>query len=513
MTTLLCAYVFHKEKYIDFLRSVNPEGILLYVGKEKLLNTYSDVIVCKDLKDNIEEHVEFLSFTAWYAVSKNKLFFNYDLIAIFEYDCIPDETFVKSLSKIINITKNCDIIAALKSDNQNFLRDIDKNKFMNFCSNLDLKTSLLANNTIWYPSTNFVMKRSFLDSFVNFFWPKALEILKNDYEHVKYYHERIFHCFISSQNSSVITAHPHFTHYQLKSHVSNVNDTDNETIHNCHFITYSDAKYRHSATRICNEMINVCKYQTIFTEKDVDDDFKRNSNVDWNNSIGGGFWLWKPYIIHKKLESLSENSCLFYCDSGSRIENANFLKKNILNFIESKNEIYAFQMSDTDRNELQWTSQKVLSYLNIDASNLDGQIHATTFLLKNTPLVRKIVSEWYYAAKFRPDFFTNEHVYLLKHRHDQSVWSCLLKKERKQKLSEIKLVKDVIEEKNNGFGVFKSRARGEESCALSYCSRYKDLEKAFSFSIPHLQHHWENYGKKEERIFCSCYSQTHFLLL
>ena len=34
---------------------------------------------------------------------------------------------------------------------------------------------------------------------------------------------------------------------------------------------------------------------------------------------GGGYWIWKPYIISKMLEQINENDILVYIDAGCHI--------------------------------------------------------------------------------------------------------------------------------------------------------------------------------------------------
>ena len=48
---------------------------------------YEDHIVASRLPFNIEQHESLLTFTAWYAISKNK-FLKHHFIGIFEYDVI-----------------------------------------------------------------------------------------------------------------------------------------------------------------------------------------------------------------------------------------------------------------------------------------------------------------------------------------------------------------------------------------------------------------------------------------
>jgi len=54
-------------------------------GDTSKLKNIPNVIICRDLIDNIEEYPKLTSYTGWYAIWKNKLY-DSDYINLFEYD-------------------------------------------------------------------------------------------------------------------------------------------------------------------------------------------------------------------------------------------------------------------------------------------------------------------------------------------------------------------------------------------------------------------------------------------
>ena len=261
------------------------------------------------MQENIEEYPQFLSFTAWYAISKNKVDMdtegNDESIAIFEYDCLPiSETSIKNLQKNATLY---DVVGTSKINNS-FYTDIDKSLLDKTIENLDL---LVPPDLSWFSSTNFVMKRKFLDEFVELFWPYALDIINVlDRKNVAYYHERVFAAFLAKNMKDFQTTAfvcSEFKHFQMKSHSWGFNLREFQ----CTFVTYGDEKFRHSVSRISKEMKSVCENQLIYNETDIDDLFKLNSNIDWRTSLGGGYWLWKPYILSQALESVKTNETIF----------------------------------------------------------------------------------------------------------------------------------------------------------------------------------------------------------
>lgn len=51
--------------------------------------------------------------------------------------------------------------------------------------------------------------------------------------------------------------------------------------------------------------------------EDIEESFKEaNANI-LEYKRGNGLWIWKPYLIKKTLDSMTEGVILFYCDSGA----------------------------------------------------------------------------------------------------------------------------------------------------------------------------------------------------
>ena len=74
-------------------------------GDVEKIKNLPNVIICRDLVDNIEEYPKLTSYTGWYAIWKNKLY-NADYINLFEYDV--------DLHPDFNIILNNNIIPEIK---------------------------------------------------------------------------------------------------------------------------------------------------------------------------------------------------------------------------------------------------------------------------------------------------------------------------------------------------------------------------------------------------------------
>jgi hypothetical protein len=57
----------------------------------------------------------------------------------------------------------------------------------------------------------------------------------------------------------------------------------------------------------------------VFGADDLDDEFKLNFKDILREQRGGGYWIWKPYIIKKHLDKINDNDILIYMDAGCSI--------------------------------------------------------------------------------------------------------------------------------------------------------------------------------------------------
>ena len=94
----------------------------------------------------------------------------------------------------------------------------------------------------------------------------------------------------------------------------------------------------------CKQKENIFKNSGYFNhfdmygEDDVDEKFKQENKEIWYNSArGGGWWIWKPYLIYKKLQEMKDNDILVYFDSGCILCTTLEAKKRFNDYIELVN--------------------------------------------------------------------------------------------------------------------------------------------------------------------------------
>lgn len=214
------------------------------------------------------------------------------------------------------------------------------------------------------------------------------------------------------------------------------------------FVTYGDKKFKKSRERIVNEakqldLFTDCIMETedVFNDREFKEQLtnERFKQVATSNK-GGGYWLWKPYILYKHLSNLNEGDILVFSDAGCTITNNT-------NTINSFNEIFdKINTTNTNmvlnntlyHNELEkyYTKGDVLDYYNVyDKDNISNtlQLEGGRIILIKNKETMDIINQWWNTAKNRPDLFDDSQSRFpnkdgfIDHRHDQSNISILCK--------------------------------------------------------------------------------------
>ena len=161
-----------------------------------------------------------------------------------------------------------------------------------------------------------------------------------------------------------------------------------------HLITYGDSNYNKSKKRLCKEAEDTCWFDTI-TEYGPDDlptDFKDKFSEILSLPRGGGYWIWKPIIINKKLHEIDEDDILVYLDAGCTISKMG--EKRFFEYIKMVNESdkgsLSFQMTWTVEKE--YTIRELFNYYNISMDSdtaCSGQLIACIMMFKNNSNTKK----------------------------------------------------------------------------------------------------------------------------
>jgi len=213
-----------------------------------------------------------------------------------------------------------------------------------------------------------------------------------------------------------------------------------------HFISYGNKNFNNSKKRIFKEAIQSGWFNsvTMYNPKILDKDFVKKFKNILDCNRGGGFWLWKPYIILQKLNELKENDILIYLDAGCTI-NING-KKRFNEYIDvlmqNKKSIISFQLPYIEDD---WTIDQIFNYFNINEENIirkTGQILSGIIIIKKNEESLNLIKKWYNTIIDNPLLFTDYYNKFQKknnfkaNRHDQSIFSVLCK------LNNVQIIKD-----------------------------------------------------------------------
>ncbi len=197
-------------------------------------------------------------------------------------------------------------------------------------------------------------------------------------------------------------------------------------------INYAHGRYVQSQKYCCQTALeNGFDISKPYGLQDLDNQFLQSNSYTMSQSRGAGYWLWKPYLILKTLESMSNDDWLMYTDSGMHFA------RNPWEMITSKADemgekgIATFASIATNK---MFTKRDAFVLMDADTPLFTDAPHrmASVFVCRKTPFSLEFVREWLaYATDPRiitdlpntqglpnyPDFKD--------HRHDQSIMSIL----------------------------------------------------------------------------------------
>lgn len=199
------------------------------------------------------------------------------------------------------------------------------------------------------------------------------------------------------------------------------------------YINYADNKFIKAQKLALKAAKYIGKFDKVigYSRDDIDELFYNKNKKILDQERGGGFWLWKPYFINKTLEKISDGDYLFYSDSGA------FFLKNVENLIydlkEKNQDIMGFELPLIEK---QWSKKELFINLNCNEEEYyeSNQVMASFILIKKNNASSYFFRKYLYYScneinitdkcdnkiKQREDF--------IDHRHDQSIFSLLYKK-------------------------------------------------------------------------------------
>lgn len=145
---------------------------------------------------------------------------------------------------------------------------------------------------------------------------------------------------------------------------------------------------------------------------------------------GYGFWIWKPYIIHRQLLRMADGDILVYGDTGNSVTGTpNEFREAILSVVEygmlaeQHNRIGAHCKKDVIRR----------MGVNVDEYRFRPVPEANRIVIQNSPKMREALKEWYEACCDYRNIDESESEEtnfpeFVFHRWDQSVFAIIFNK-------------------------------------------------------------------------------------
>lgn len=214
------------------------------------------------------------------------------------------------------------------------------------------------------------------------------------------------------------------------------------------FISYGDEKFKKSLKQIKKEARGVGIFDIIKTYTPHDLPWSIKASPLFLFKKGGGYWIWKPYIIFDALQHCKENDIVYYTDAGCTL-NTNSKEWNIyLDEMQTHNAIffqyrsnasyegwasYCKEESNNSPKIVHWMKPSTIDYFTELFGNQDflqyNKIWGGAIIIKKTPQLLNIIEQWLKISLFHPNLICDPYGAELSkipstfnvHRHDQAI--------------------------------------------------------------------------------------------
>lgn len=204
--------------------------------------------------------------------------------------------------------------------------------------------------------------------------------------------------------------------------------------------------YKLSLERLKKEALNFGFHEDKihrYTEDDLPEDFKLKHKC--RETIAYGYYMWKPYVILDAISKIKSNEILVYVDCGCSINNQGMERFLHYMTLMQNHDILCcntrfFPDSSKRFLEKSWTKYDLISYMNAEKFNDTVQICGGFNIYKNTAFSKTFLEKWLHIGAIHNCHFSNDDQSKIKndtsfseHRHDQSIFSLLVKTNNENK--------------------------------------------------------------------------------
>ena len=206
--------------------------------------------------------------------------------------------------------------------------------------------------------------------------------------------------------------------------------------------SFGDSRFPESRERLVfqTSLFDLFKDIFVYNEHELNDSFRERFKYQLRQEIRGfGYWVWKPHIILECLNKINDNDVLLYIDMGCHLNIRG--KKRFLDYWSEikkcKSGFLVTNLELDDYIEKRWTKGDVFDYFNVrDNPEITHtpQYQASFLFIRKEQQTVDLIKKW--LAVFYDDFCLVDDSPSVspnldgfnEHRHDQSVFSILIKK-------------------------------------------------------------------------------------
>lgn len=197
-----------------------------------------------------------------------------------------------------------------------------------------------------------------------------------------------------------------------------------------HLITFANKEPFEKSQKILDSTYKIADIttHTMYRKKDIIDTkfYNKNLNIFTKyKTIGYGLYIWKPYLILKKLQEISDGEYLYYQDS-SRYDFTGFTSSvhPIIEYMESNliDLIPGFQINEINKNLIQPQCLEYMGYSDNKKFLSHRHYHTSPMFIKKTSKTLKFISKWLKYSQ-KPDCIIKKTPY---HQCDQAILNILL---------------------------------------------------------------------------------------
>lgn len=192
-----------------------------------------------------------------------------------------------------------------------------------------------------------------------------------------------------------------------------------------YLISFGSNGYNNTLIDLKNSALPFFNKIITYTDKDITE-LKKSHPKHFENSRGFGYWLWKPYLILKTLNSVADNDIVMYTDSTMKFVTN---PEPLFNILTTK-DILLFSTEYKNSQFIKYDTFYGLDSL--DEKYVNGKhVNAAIILIKKTMDSTSFITEYLnYCQNFKiisDEVNTNGVNYsdFIDHRHDQSILSIL----------------------------------------------------------------------------------------